>query len=595
MSWLNTPAQSKWASGGGGGVAGGGGAAARRDQKQRVAAASDGLSLRDFARQGSAASASAAAGGLGSTAGMTRSQKNKARIKRSKARERGELPPAAIHPNDRGGRNVMQPGQGGGKKGKQLPGGANAAQRNSDIRTHVEARDVAGAFSSLDMLLRARLPLHDTTVALLLTLCLKVARDTERIQELAQAMRYSGTPLDVHSLLLGLASVSQLCAAGVTVPGEEAVELIIEALFGESGGLAELLQLPPGAPEAARKHVLHQAKLLTMEFLGGAIQGFDRISNKSLDELVRQHKAMGNVTFEDIGADGTSVSVVSRPGSVPFNKGDAVLLSGRRANASDPELEQVEQIEADVSNAFPLRLNLREPIPRGWASPNGSAGLASGGHVSWRIDKMSTRITFERSITALKKLMLTVVPATGQQSSKHGADSELVTLLHSPSEKLARVNVWGAFDGAQVEAEALARGCNPSQSKAVAHAVRRRLTLVHGPPGTGKTRTAVEIIRKWVHEGRTPVLVCADSNIAVDNLCSGCLENAGLPHSAVVRIGQKDKVRPELARVTIDMADRNLDAAAAKRQLKNAAVVCVTCISGEYSNLPLRVVSTSLC
>ena len=60
-----------------------------------------------------------------------------------------------------------------------------------------------------------------------------------------------------------------------------------------------------------------------------------------------------------------------------------------------------------------------------------------------------------------------------------------------------------------------------SQAKAVAEATRRRLTLVHGPPGTGKTRTAVEIVRRWVMEGRTPVLVCADSNIAVDNLCSG--------------------------------------------------------------------------
>lgn len=209
-----------------------------------------------------------------------------------------------------------------------------------------------------------------------------------------------------------------------------------------------------------------------------------------------------------------------------------MLLSGRRANASDPELEQVEQIEAEVAHAFPLRLNLREPIPRGWASQNGSAGYAEGGHVAWRIDRMSTRITYERSVTALKKLMLTVVPKTGEQSPKNGADSELVALLQSPSEELARVNVWGAFDGAQVEAEATVRGCNPSQAKAVAHAVRRRLTLVHGPPGTGKTRTAVEIVRKWVHEGRTPVLVCADSNIAVDNLCSGCLENAGLPRGA---------------------------------------------------------------
>lgn len=43
---------------------------------------------------------------------------------------------------------------------------------------------------------------------------------------------------------------------------------------------------------------------------------------------------------------------------------------------------------------------------------------------------------------------------------------------------------------------------------------------VHGPPGTGKTRALVEVVRRAANSGQR-VLVCADSNQAVDNLLVG--------------------------------------------------------------------------
>lgn len=46
------------------------------------------------------------------------------------------------------------------------------------------------------------------------------------------------------------------------------------------------------------------------------------------------------------------------------------------------------------------------------------------------------------------------------------------------------------------------------------------VSLIHGPPGTGKTRTLIAIIRKLVSEGNR-VLACAHSNQAVDNLIIG--------------------------------------------------------------------------
>ena len=372
--WLNTPVPSQW-----GGSASGGGAAARRAAKQRVAAAaadqiSTAAALRAFAAEGSAATigGGATGGAPFSALGMTRSQRNKARIKRRKVEAAIGLTPGALSGAEiqSGALSAMVKATKGNK-----PGNSSEAKRNSEIRMLAERRDVAAAFRSLEELLLNGMRLHDTTVAMLITLCLKVARQPERIHELAQALRSSATPLDAYSLLAGLSSISQLCAAGTDSPAEESVDAIIQAVFG-ANGLAQSLQLSQtiaggarSTTDAARAHVLHQSKLLVMEFLGGAVSEFNRIATTSLDDLVHRGLALGpNLCFGNISPDGLSVSILVqhhgwRTGFSPFNKGDAVLLSGRRPAPGDPGLEQIEQIEGEVANAMPLKLALREPIP----------------------------------------------------------------------------------------------------------------------------------------------------------------------------------------------------------------------------------------
>ena len=57
-----------------------------------------------------------------------------------------------------------------------------------------------------------------------------------------------------------------------------------------------------------------------------------------------------------------------------------------------------------------------------------------------------------------------------------------------------------------------------SQQAAVRHTLQQKdLALIHGPPGTGKTRTLVEIIRQELRDGGK-VLFSAASNTAVDNM-----------------------------------------------------------------------------
>lgn len=59
---------------------------------------------------------------------------------------------------------------------------------------------------------------------------------------------------------------------------------------------------------------------------------------------------------------------------------------------------------------------------------------------------------------------------------------------------------------------------NRSQVYAVKQALQRPLSLIQGPPGTGKTVTSATIVYQLVKLHGGPVLVCAPSNTAVDQL-----------------------------------------------------------------------------
>ncbi|MFB6283182.1 MAG: DEAD/DEAH box helicase [Halobacteria archaeon] len=76
---------------------------------------------------------------------------------------------------------------------------------------------------------------------------------------------------------------------------------------------------------------------------------------------------------------------------------------------------------------------------------------------------------------------------------------------------------------------------NQEQEEAVRYSLLASDCFVlHGPPGTGKTRTLVEIIRRAVDSGER-VLVAADSNQAVDNIVVGSGEG---DRSSLHRYGQ---------------------------------------------------------
>jgi predicted DNA helicase len=89
---------------------------------------------------------------------------------------------------------------------------------------------------------------------------------------------------------------------------------------------------------------------------------------------------------------------------------------------------------------------------------------------------------------------------------------------------------------------------NESQKEAVMSSLGAdEFHLIHGPPGTGKTTTAIEVIEQAVADGQS-VLATAASNIAVDNMLDFLLDQG----VKAVRVGHPARVTSALKNHTLD-------------------------------------------
>ncbi|EDM24324.1 IGHMBP2 family helicase [Caminibacter mediatlanticus] len=138
----------------------------------------------------------------------------------------------------------------------------------------------------------------------------------------------------------------------------------------------------------------------------------------------------------------------------------------------------------------------------------------------YRLDLFVNDITFKRMLKALDNL----------ENSEFDVD----IILGKKNPKLEKV---------EVKSDKL----NDSQNKALSYSINSETFLIHGPPGTGKTTTLAEVIKK--HIGKK-ILVCADSNVAVDNV----LEK--LSEYNVVRIGHPAKIESNLMKYSLDVKIR---------------------------------------
>ncbi|XP_059255343.1 DNA-binding protein SMUBP-2 isoform X1 [Mustela nigripes] len=158
---------------------------------------------------------------------------------------------------------------------------------------------------------------------------------------------------------------------------------------------------------------------------------------------------------------------------------------------------------------------------------------------TYRLLKLANDVTYKR----LKKALITLKK------------------YHSgPARSLVDVLFGGSAPSAASEIQPLPF-CNPcldaSQKEAVSFALsQKELAIIHGPPGTGKTTTVVEIILQAVRQG-LKVLCCAPSNVAVDNL----VERLARSKQRIVRLGHPARLLDSIQQHSLDAVLARSDSA----------------------------------
>lgn len=99
---------------------------------------------------------------------------------------------------------------------------------------------------------------------------------------------------------------------------------------------------------------------------------------------------------------------------------------------------------------------------------------------------------------------------------------------------------------------------NDSQKEAIRFALAsREIALIHGPPGTGKTHTLIELILQLLSRGQR-LLVCGPSNISVDNIVERLA-----PHKVpMVRLGHPARLLPGVLNHSLEVLTKTSEAAA---------------------------------
>ncbi len=198
-----------------------------------------------------------------------------------------------------------------------------------------------------------------------------------------------------------------------------------------------------------------------------------------------------------------------------LNAGDVVSLSGFQTPPEDrPAGTVYEKDRSRITVAFSGR------IP-GWVESE----------KSYQLSLSENRTTYQRMYEALQMTRT--------------ADHSRVALLRDISLGLKKPRF-----GDPVPAE-ISRSFDPTlnddQKKAVALALEAEdVLLIHGPPGTGKTRVLTEIICQSFGKGQT-VLVSAPSNAACDHLVE-CLAEKKIP---VTRLGHPARITERIREHTL--------------------------------------------
>ncbi|KAF3442575.1 hypothetical protein FNV43_RR16491 [Rhamnella rubrinervis] len=198
-----------------------------------------------------------------------------------------------------------------------------------------------------------------------------------------------------------------------------------------------------------------------------------------------------------------------------FGTHDVVVLKPNKADLGSPALGQgvVYRLkDSSITVAF-------DDIPE--------EGLNS----PLRLEKVANEVTYRRMKDALIQL---------SKGVQKGPAADLIPVLFGerPPTVTKKDVTFSPFNS----------NLDHSQKNAISKALSsKNVFLLHGPPGTGKTTTVVEIILQEVKRG-SKILACAASNIAVDNI----VERLACHRVKLVRLGHPARLLPQVLESALD-------------------------------------------
>ncbi|KAG0369085.1 hypothetical protein BGX24_002558 [Mortierella sp. AD032] len=162
-----------------------------------------------------------------------------------------------------------------------------------------------------------------------------------------------------------------------------------------------------------------------------------------------------------------------------------------------------------------------------------------------RLIKLANNVTYERMLSQMRFLKSSLTQVT--QNSLPLALTNVLFGRQTPTFD----ETWANLSSVKFLDPTL----NPSQQEAVRFALAaEQVALIHGPPGTGKTFTLVELIRQLVLQKKR-ILVCGPSNISVDNL----VERLAVYRLNIVRTGHPARLLPSVLDHSLDVLSRTSD------------------------------------
>ncbi|KAI2466627.1 DNA helicase [Annulohypoxylon bovei var. microspora] len=254
--------------------------------------------------------------------------------------------------------------------------------------------------------------------------------------------------------------------------------------------------------------------------------------------VASQRTGFGGRTVLELGPDSATGNELPEHG---IRTGDIVLVAEQPAGSA--KKREVKDLERKGVRGVVTRIKRDAIAVAVDEDREDAAGFA--GRV-WLV-KLADDVTYRRMNQAMEKMR-------DMAEAEYSSFMRVLFGLTSPS--LVPADLKADEEVGEGKIEWFDPTLNDSQKDAIRFALAsREIALIHGPPGTGKTHTLIELILQLVKRNQR-VLVCGPSNISVDNI----VERLSPHRVPIVRLGHPARLLPSVLSHSLDVLTQTSEA-----------------------------------